>query len=329
MVNKEKKKALVLLSGGLDSTLAVKLIVDQGLDAEAVHFSTPFCNCDKCSVEKVGKDNGIKVHHLFQGQDFLNLLVDPPHGYGSNMNICIDCRIDMFKKAKLFAEEIGAEYFVTGEVVGQRPFSQRKAAMKLIEKEAGLEGKILRPLSAKLLEETDVEKDGIVDREALLGIQGRTRKPQIALAEELGVYDYPCPSGGCLLTDAQFSKKLRDYLDHEGTPNIPDMFLLRLGRHFRINGVKVVIGRDEKENRILTGLALRNGWAVLTVLDYMGPTTVFPELSEQVLDQAAAITVRYSDAPKETPVRLCLKHGESKELISKAMLVEEIENYRI
>jgi len=192
-------------------------------------------------------------------------LVDPPHGYGSNMNICIDCRIDMFKKAKEFADEIGADYFVTGEVVGQRPFSQRRAAMKLIEKESGLEGKILRPLSAKLLEETDMEKDGIVDREALLGIQGRTRKPQIALAEELSVYDYPCPSGGCLLTDAQFSKKLRDYLDHEGTPNIPDMFLLRLGQHFRIKGIKVVIGRDEKENRILTGLAARNGWAVLTV----------------------------------------------------------------
>jgi len=325
----EKKKALVMLSGGLDSPLAVKLIVDQGLDAEAVHFSTPFCNCDKCSVEKVGVDNGIKVHHLFQGQDFLDLLVNPPHGYGSNMNICIDCRIDMFKKAKIFADEIGADYFVTGEVVGQRPFSQRRAAMRLIEKEAGLEGKILRPLSAKLLDETDVEKEGVVDREALLDIQGRTRKPQMALAEELGVYDYPCPSGGCLLTDTQFSKKLRDYLDHEGTPNVPDMFLLRLGRHFRINGSKVIVGRDEQENRVLTGLAERNRWAVLTVSDYMGPTTIFPGVSDQALDQAAAITVRYSDAPKDTPVKLVLKQDEPRELVSQSMPSEQIEAYRV
>jgi len=325
----EKKKALVMLSGGLDSTLAVKLIVDQGLDAEAVHFSTPFCNCDKCSVEQVGTDHDVKVHHLFQGQDFLDLLVDPPHGYGSNMNICIDCRIDMFKKAKIFADEIGADYFVTGEVVGQRPFSQRRAAMRLIEKEAGLEGKILRPLSAKLLEETDIEKEGVVDREALLDIQGRTRKPQMALAEELGVYDYPCPSGGCLLTDAQFSKKLRDYLDHEGTPNVPDMFLLRLGRHFRINGSKVIVGRDEQENRVLTGLAERNGWAVLTVSDYMGPSTIFPWGSDKALDEAAAITVRYSDAPKGTEVKLVLKQEDSTELVSQSMPNEQIETYRV
>jgi len=301
----EKKKALIMLSGGLDSTLAVKLIVDQGLDAEAVHFSTPFCNCDKCSVEKVGVDNDIKVHHLFQGQDLLDLLVDPPHGYGSNMNICIDCRIDMFKKAKIFADEIGADFLVTGEVVGQRPFSQRRAAMRLIKKE------------------------GFVDRDALFDIQGRTRKPQIALAEELGVFDYPCPSGGCLLTDAQFSKKLRDYIEHEGTPNVPDMFLLRLGRHFRINGSKVIVGRDEQENRVLTGLAERNGWAVLTVSDYMGPTTVFPGPNEHALDQAAAITVRYSDAPKETSVKLVLKQDESRERVSQSMPVDEIEAYRV
>jgi tRNA U34 2-thiouridine synthase MnmA/TrmU len=245
------------------------------------------------------------------------------------MNICIDCRIDMFKKAKIFANEIGADFLVTGEVVGQRPFSQRRTAMRLIEKEAGLEGKILRPLSAKLLEETDVEKEGFVDRDALLDIQGRTRKPQIALAEELGVFDYPCPSGGCLLTDSQFSKKLRDYLDHEGTPNVPDMFLLRLGRHFRINGSKVIVGRDEKENRVLGGLAERNGWAMLTVSDYVGPTTIFPELSDQTLEVASAITVRYSDAPRETPVKLVLKHDESRELVSQAMPVEEIEAYRV
>jgi tRNA U34 2-thiouridine synthase MnmA/TrmU len=252
-----EKKVLVLLSGGLDSSLATKIIVDQGLSVEAVHFSTPFCNCDKCSVGQVGVDNNITVHYLFQGQDFLDLLVDPPHGYGSNMNICIDCRINMFKKAKEFADEIGAEYLVTGEVIGQRPFSQRKAIMELIEKEAGIEGKILRPLSAKLLKKTDIEREGIVDREALMYIQGRSRKPQMELAEKIGVYNYPCPSGGCLLTDPQFSKKLKDYLNHECIPSVSDMFLLRLGRHFRVNGVKVIVGRNQKENRVLGGLAKR------------------------------------------------------------------------
>jgi tRNA U34 2-thiouridine synthase MnmA/TrmU len=324
-----EKKALVLLSGGLDSRLATKIIVDQGLSVEAVHFSTPFCNCDKCSVKQVESENNIKVHYLFQGQDFLDLLVDPPHGYGSHMNICIDCRINMFKKAKEFAEKIGAEYLVTGEVVGQRPFSQRKAIMELIEKEAGLEGKILRPLSAKLLKKTDIEREGIVDREALKNIQGRSRKPQMELAEKIGVYNYPCPSGGCLLTDPQFSKKLKDYLNHEGSPTVSDMFLLRLGRHFRINGVKVIVGRNQQENRVLNGLAKRNGWGMLTVSDYMGPTTILLETSEQILRIAAAITVRYSDAPSRVPVRLSFKHDDVIDLVSKAMPVDKVAAFRV
>jgi tRNA U34 2-thiouridine synthase MnmA/TrmU len=324
-----EKKALVLLSGGLDSRLATKIIVDQGLSVEAVHFSTPFCTCDKCSVKQVESENNIKVHYLFQGQDFLDLLVDPPHGYGSHMNICIDCRINMFKKAKEFAEKIGAEYLVTGEVVGQRPFSQRKAIMELIEKEAGLEGKILRPLSAKLLKKTDIEREGIVDREALKNIQGRSRKPQMELAEKIGVYNYPCPSGGCLLTDPQFSKKLRDYLNHEGSPTVSDMFLLRLGRHFRVNGVKVIVGRNQQENRVLSGLAKRNGWGMLMVSDFMGPTTILVETSEQILGIAAAITVRYSDAPSEVPVRLSFKHDDVIDLFSKAMPVDEVAAFRV
>ena len=141
-----KKKGLALLSGGLDSTLAVKAMVDQGIEMEGVHFTTPFCNCDKCSVDQIGEQFDIHVHHLFMGQDFLDLLADPPHGYGSQMNICIDCRINMFRKAKELGDEIGAEFFVTGEVLGQRPFSQRRNAMELIESKAGLKGKILRPL---------------------------------------------------------------------------------------------------------------------------------------------------------------------------------------
>jgi tRNA U34 2-thiouridine synthase MnmA/TrmU len=324
-----KKKALVLLSGGLDSTLAAKLVIDQGLDVEAVHFSTPFCNCDKCAVDKVGEDFDLKVHHAFLGQDFLDLLVDPPHGYGSNMNICIDCRILMFKKAKELAGTIGAEYFVTGEVLGQRPFSQRKSAMKLIERETGLERKILRPLSAKLFEETEVEHEGLVDREKLGKITGRRRIAQMELAKEIGVYDYPCPSGGCLLTDPQFSKRLQDYLSHEGRPRVLDMFFLRIGRHFRINGIRVIVGRNEQENNALNSLSEKYGWDTLVVSDYMGPTTVILESDEDVLSKAAAITVRYSDAPKETLVKLIHKQNETKTLVSESMHVEEIEAFRI
>jgi tRNA U34 2-thiouridine synthase MnmA/TrmU len=324
-----EKKVLVLLSGGLDSTLALKLLIDQGVNAEAVHFSTPFCNCDKCSVEQVGANNNIKIHHVFQGQDFLDLLVDPPHGYGSQMNICIDCRINMFKKAKELADEIGAEYLVTGEVLGQRPFSQRRTAMKLIEKAAGLEGKILRPLSAKLLKKTDIEREGLVDRKSLKGFRGRTRKPQMELADKIGVYNYPCPSGGCLLTDPQFSKKLKDYLDHEGPPNVSDMFLLRLGRHFRVDGVKIVVGRNLQENRILSEFAEQNGWGILTVSDYMGPTTILAEVSQRVLDIAAALTVRYSDAPEGIPVRLSFNFDEFRDLVSQSMPVIEVEAFRI
>ncbi len=180
----KKNKVLALLSGGLDSSLAVKLILDQGLTAEAVHFSTPFCNCDKCAVDKLGENFELKIHHIFLGQDFLDLLVDPPHGYGSHMNICVDCRIHMLNKAKELAAEIGAEYFVTGEVLGQRPFSQRRSAMELIEREAGLKGKILRPLSAKLLAETELEQNGIVDREELAR---EVPNPNIVAGEYLGI----------------------------------------------------------------------------------------------------------------------------------------------
>ncbi|MHA2395050.1 MAG: hypothetical protein ACXAEX_24245 [Promethearchaeota archaeon] len=149
------------------------------------------------------------------------------------------------------------------------------------------------------------------------------------LAEKIGVYNYPCPSGGCLLTDPQFSKKLKDYLNHEGSPTVSDMFLLRLGRHFRINGVKVIVGRNQQENRVLNGLAKRNGWGMLTVSDYMGPTTILLETSEQILRIAAAITVRYSDAPSRVPVRLSFKHDDVIDLVSKAMPVDKVAAFRV
>ena len=325
-----KKKGLALLSGGLDSTLAVKALVDQGVEMEAVHFTTPFCNCDKCSVDEVGEQFDVPVHHVFMGQDFLDLLADPPHGYGSQMNICIDCRINMFRKAKELGDEIGAEFYVTGEVLGQRPFSQRRNAMALIEAKAGLEGKILRPLSAKLMGKTEVEEEGVVDRDSLYATQGRRRIPQMELAEELGVYDYPCPSGGCLLTDPQFARKLRNYIRHEGKPELEDMVLLRLGRHFRLGKTWVIVVRNEKENNILSALAERRELPRFEVKDHMGPVSIFVgEAGAETVEMVAAITARYSDAPRDEAVDVEVVNGDIKILRVSSMGDEEIEGLRI
>lgn len=329
MVSK-RKKVLALLSGGLDSTLAVKVVLDQGMDVEGVHFSTPFCNCDKCAVDRIGEEFKIKVHYLFLGQEFLDMLPNPPHGYGSQMNICIDCRIHMLRKAKELAEQIGAEYFVTGEVLDQRPFSQRLPTMHLIERETGLERRILRPLSAKLLSETELEREGLVDRESLYAIHGRRRLHQMRLAEELGINDYPCPSGGCLLTDPHFAKRLRDYLAHEGWPILEDMFLLRLGRHFRLGATRIVVGRNEEENHILLSMAERKGICHMSVVEYVGPITlIMGRADDETIEKGAAITVRYSDAPNGILTEVSYTDGDVITIQADAIANEELETLRI
>jgi len=328
---KEKRpKALALLSGGLDSLLAVKMILDQGVDVEAVNFATPFCLCDKCSVSEFGQKLGIKIHRVFLGQEFLDVVADPPYGYGSHMNPCLDCRILMFKKAKGLAERIGADFLVTGEVLGERPFSQRKQSILRIEKEAGVEGRVLRPLSAALLPESDPEKGGLVKRDLLLGITGRRRAPQMELARKMGIEDYPNPSGGCLLTDPRFAERLREHLEHEKTLTLADVALLKLGRHFRINGAKIIVGRNEEENRRLLMIAERHTVPRLEMVDYIGPLTlILGNYDLNVLEKAAAITVRYSDAPKDTPARVILKDREEKILETEAMEDEELETLRV
>ena len=239
----------------------------------------------------------------FLGQEYLDILVDPPHGYGSQMNPCIDCRILMFRKAKELARTIKADSVVTGEVLNQRPFSQRKEIMFLIDREAGLNKMVLRPLSAKLLPETEIEKSGIVDREKLFSIQGRRRLPQMSLAEELNLKDYPCPSGGCLLTDIHFSTKLKDFLKYNDALTMNDITFLKLGRHLRFKGCKIIVGRNETENQTLLNISKREKNHYFEVVDYMGPITVLRgTASENVIKMAAEITVRYSDAPKEIEV---------------------------
>lgn len=329
--DKHKPKALALLSGGLDSLLATKIILDQGVDVEAVHFVTPFYRCSCNSISRFSKEFGIKVHGIFLGQEFLDVIANPRYGYGSQINPCIDCRILMFRKAKELAEEIGADFLVTGEVLDERPFSQRLRAMQLIEEEAGLKGKVLRPLSAKLLTLTEAEKKGWVSRERLFAIRGRRRTQQIELAAKYGIKDYPNPSGGCLLTDPAFARRVRDHLGHEGELTIKDAILLMIGRHFRINGVKVIVGRNKNENDRLLTIAEQYQMPHLTVKDYKGPITlIVGEGDPGIIEKAAAITVRYSDAPKSIPVSVLYKHAEErKEIAVTAIGDEKIEHLRI
>lgn len=329
--SKRRPKALVLLSGGLDSLLATRIMLDQDVDVEAVHFVTPFSKYDHNLINKIARDFSIKVHVIFLGQDFLDIVVKPKYGYGGQMNPCIDCRILMLRRAKELAEKISADFIVTGEVLNERPFSQRLKAMQLIEQEAGLKGKILRPLSAKLLPPTEAELRGWVNRERLLAIKGKRRIPQMELAARYGIKDYPTPAGGCLLTDPAFAKRLREHLMYEGRLTLIDTALLTVGRHFRINGVKVIVGRNRDENDKLLAIAENNYMPYLVVKDYKGPITVVTrETDTTVMEKAAAITARYSDAPRNIQVKVLYRRKDREEEITVVPLSdEEIAKYRI
>ena len=207
------KKAVALFSGGLDSILAIRLMLEQGIEVHALNFLTLFCTCTSkgCmhQATKAARQLDVPLKVMNITEEYMEVVKNPKYGRGRNMNPCLDCRIFTFRKAKDFMEEIGASFVVTGEVLGERPMSQRRNAMEVIEKESGLSGYIVRPLCAKLFEPTVPEREGIVDRNRLLDIQGRRRDRQISIAKDLGISDYPCPAGGCLLTRKEFSERGR------------------------------------------------------------------------------------------------------------------------
>jgi len=294
-------KALSLLSGGLDSILATELILNQGIDVEAVNFVSPFCLCKKggCGAVEAAKQLGVPLKVVSVGNEYLKMVRKPKHGYGRNMNPCIDCRIFMIKKAKKYAKEIGAAFIFTGEVLDERPMSQHFKAMRIVEEGSGLKGRLLRPLSARLLPETVIEKKGLVKRDKLLDIRGRSRKPQIKLAEEFNIADYPCPAGGCLLTYKEFANKLRDLFRHRKRCSMPDVALLKVGRHFRFGKNKIIVGRNEAENKILTAKKMRYDY-YFEVPDVGGPITVLQGLkNKKAIQMAAALTAFYSDAKSD------------------------------
>ncbi len=308
-------KAIALLSGGLDSTLAAKIVIEQGIELEALNFLTVFCTCtnrgETClASQKAVNALGIPLKVFNVSDEYLSVVKHPKHGYGSNMNPCIDCRIFMLKKAKAYMEETGTSFIVTGEVLGQRPMSQRRDAMRLIEKEAGLEGYILRPLSAKFLPVTIPEKEGWINRENLLGIQGRSRKPQMKLADHFGIRDYPCPAGGCLLTDPQFANRMRDLMLYTPDFSLNDVYLLTVGRHFPLfPHVKRVVGRKEEDNKKIQTFA-QEGDILLKVLHHPGPLSLLRgEPNGTEIEKAASITVRYSKAKDLKSVEVLYKKG--------------------
>ena len=328
---KKKVKAVAMLSGGLDSIMALKMVLDQGIEVHALHFPPPLSDekTEDCVAAKVAKKFKVPIKFMARGEDFLDLIRDPKHGYGSAANPCIDCRIYMLKKAKKFMEEIGADFIVTGELLEQRPMSQHRKALDLVEEESGLKGKLLRPLTAKNLPPTEAERKGWVDRENLLGLKGRRRLKQMEFVKAEGIKDYLTPAGGCLLTEKEFAAKVFDLLKHEKKVSMADLRLLKFGRHFRKGKNKVVVGRNKAENEKLLALKKKDD-VMFEVEGYGSPITLLQgPKTEVAVKLAAALTVRYSDCEeKECEVKFG-QEKMSKSLMSAAADKEIVEKLKV
>lgn len=294
------KKAIALLSGGLDSRLAVRMMIDQGIEVEALNFITIFCTCTskgscKSEARKAAEEYGIPLKVLNATDRILEAVKNPRHGYGRGINPCLDCRIGMFRHAGEYMRQAGADFIVTGEVLGERPMSQRPEALRIIERESGLEGLIVRPLSAHLFEPSKPEQEGWISRERMMAIRGRSRKPQMQLAVEIGVNDYPCPAGGCLLTEKTFAARLQRLLSENPDAPVAEIQSIKHGRIFYSSeGARIIIPRDEAETNALTSLACP-GDTMMSASDFNGPTTVIKDqgAGKQTLKEAAALTARF------------------------------------
>ncbi|MDJ0882747.1 MAG: tRNA 4-thiouridine(8) synthase ThiI [Desulfobacterales bacterium] len=304
MVAVEKKavRALGLCSGGLDSMLAGLVLRQQGIDVAWITFETPFFSADKARA--AARQTGIPLTVREITPDYLRMLRNPPCGYGKHMNPCMDCHALMFRMAGEWMQKHGYDFLFSGEVVGQRPMSQTKTSLRYVEKHSGFDGYILRPLSARNLPATIPEQRGWVDRERLLDLSGRSRKPQIQLAAEFGITEYPTPAGGCLLTDPGYARRLKDLFAHQAHTSNQDLELLKHGRHFRLDAsTKIIVGRTQKDNQRIEALHDNDADIHLKLKDFPGPfVAVRGRPSPEALDQAAAICAGYSKATREVEV---------------------------
>lgn len=330
----KKVKAVGMISGGLDSILAAKVVKDLGVEVHGVYFAMPWGCCDKTTALEAATQIGISFIVLQLDERYLEMVRKPRHGYGSAMNPCVDCRIHMFSRAGQYMRHIGADFVFTGEVLGQRPMSQMRHSMKSIEKGAGLEGRLLRPLSAHLLEPTIPETEGLIDRNRLLGLSGRSRKDQIEMAGGLNITAYNQPAGGCLLTDKNFAARMKDTLKH-GYRNFRETIALKWGRHFRLSPeFKAILGRDEEENETLIRHAHPDDH-VMKMSDDRGPTLILKgyNLAPEILATAAGLIQKFSRLKDQAPVEMnywqCRNKNDVRRVVARAIDEPEIERIRI
>ncbi|MBU5314958.1 tRNA 4-thiouridine(8) synthase ThiI [Clostridium bornimense] len=294
-------RALAMLSGGLDSILAAKLIKDQGIEVIGITYKSYFFNEE--NARRMVKQIDIPLEVVDFSDEHFELVKNPKHGYGKNMNPCIDCHAMMMRYSGELLKKFEADFIITGEVINQRPMSQNAGALNTVKKESGFSDKILRPLCAKLLPPTEMEESGLVDREKLMNINGRSRKVQIELAEKWNIKDYPSPAGGCKLTEPGYSKRLRDLLDNNDDITPRDMELLRYGRRFRVSKNTVIISARTKDESDLIKPILNSNDTGFVVDKYTGSMVVLVgEATEEGIKLAASIAARYSKGKDEENV---------------------------
>jgi tRNA U34 2-thiouridine synthase MnmA/TrmU len=309
-------RALGLCSGGLDSILSGLVLRQQGIEVHWVSFETPFFSSGK--ARKASKNTGIPLMVRNITPVYIEMMRSPSVKYGKNMNPCMDCHTLMFRLAGEMMTEQGFDFLFSGEVLGQRPMSQTRTSLRYVEKHSGYDGAIVRPLSAKNLPETLPERQGLVDRERLLGLTGRSRKPQLQLAEQFGVTDFPAPAGGCLLTDKIFSRRLKDLFSHQETYPQRDLDLLKFGRHMRLDPqTKIVVGRTQKDNEQINRCIDPEKDMLLKVDDFPGPLVVIPGGgSEPMVMLAAGICAGYSKATNHSQVAVNVQAGDQRRQVT-------------
>ena len=308
-------RGLGLCSGGLDSILSALVLRDQGVDVAWISFETPFFSADKAKAASALVDVPLIVEKITPV--YMEMLKSPNAGYGKNMNPCMDCHTLMFSLAGAVMTEKGYDFLFSGEVLGQRPMSQNKSALRYVEKHSGYDGFIIRPLSAKRLPESQVEKSGLVNRDLLLDLSGRSRKPQIEMAKRYGVTRYPAPAGGCLLTDKGYARRLKDLLDHVADPSESDLELLKYGRHIRMaEGEKIIVGRTRQDNsRMLAHYSPKTD-VMIRLQNRPGPVVLVPGGKDSdTIKTAAAICAGYSKAPADAPVSAVVTHPGGRETL--------------